>query len=252
MSGEPLLRVTGVGRRVEGNDLPILQGISFDLWPEEILTLVGPSGAGKSSLLVLLNRLEEWQEGDVRLQGISTRELEPWALRRQVGLLFQVPVLLPGSVADNLAYGLRLAGIAPSPTEAAEELAAMGLEADFRERDVAGLSGGERQRVALARTLLLRPRVLLLDEPTSALDPESRRAVEGRVDRFRRETGGAVLWVTHDLAQARRLGDHSALLQDGRLYGPVATGAFFAGVLPQAEAFLHDAPQDEAKGGDTP
>lgn len=136
------------------------------------LAIFGPSGAGKSSLLRVINRLAEPAEGRVLLDGVDIRTLDPIALRRRVGMLFQQPFLFDATVADNLAYPRRLQQRALPDDEAAALLAEVSLPADYLSRRAQQLSGGEQQRVALARALSLSPELLLLDEPTSALDDD--------------------------------------------------------------------------------
>lgn len=166
--------------------------------------ILGPSGVGKSTLLRLLNRLADPDEGTIAYRGRSLDSYEPLALRREVSLVPQLPALLPGTVESNLAYAARLAG---KRLDAAECLRHAGLAAEFAARDVERLSVGERQRTMLARALAQEPGVLLLDEPTSALDSEARDAVEATLRRLRAELDLSLVLVTHDPEQARRLTD---------------------------------------------
>src|SRR5215208_2179547 len=137
--------------------------------------IVGPSGVGKSTLLRLLNRLADPASGTIRYRGRDLREGDVLALRRDVGLVPQLPALLEGTVADNVLYGPRLAKRA---ADVAGSLRLAGLESTFGPRRADALSVGEQQRVMLARTLALEPSVLLLDEPTSALDARAKAAIE--------------------------------------------------------------------------
>jgi putative ABC transport system ATP-binding protein len=174
--------------------------------------VVGASGAGKSSLLRLLNRLDDPTCGTVRYRGTPVEQLDVLALRREVQLVAQQPVLLSDTVADELRVGR--ADL--SAQDAAGLLGLVGLPARFAARDTASLSGGEAQRVCVARALALAPRVLLLDEPTAALDPASAAATEGAV-RDLTAQGGTVVLVSHHHAQARRLAQHVLVLDGGRL-----------------------------------
>jgi len=166
--------------------------------------VLGPSGAGKSTLLRLLNRLVDPQRGIVRHRGRDVRELDVLALRREVGLVPQLPALLPGSVADNIRYAARLAG---RPADVAGQLDSVALPAGFAERQATQLSVGEQQRVMLARALATGPRVLLLDEPTAALDERSRAIVERTLLDLRARDDLSLVVVTHDRAQAERLAE---------------------------------------------
>jgi ABC-type multidrug transport system fused ATPase/permease subunit len=152
----------------------VLDGLGFEIQPGST-ALVGPSGAGKSTLLRLLNRLADPAAGTVRYRGRDLRELEVLGLRREVALVPQLPALLPGTVAENLAYGPSLC---ERGCQTARALVLAGLDESFAERSARELSVGEQQRVMLARALALEPAVLLLDEPTAALDERSRDAIE--------------------------------------------------------------------------
>ena len=198
---------------------PVLSDITTEI-PPGATSVVGPSGAGKSSLLRLLNRLADPDSGTIAYNGRPLTDYDPLQLRREVSLVPQLPALLEGSVGHNIDYAAGLAGIEPD-RERALNLA--GLDASFAERDVNKLSVGEQQRVMLARALAQNPQVLLLDEPTSALDEVTRDAVEETLAHLRREIDVSIVLVSHDPAQARRLGDWVLRLQSGRLAeaGPV-------------------------------
>jgi putative ABC transport system ATP-binding protein len=173
--------------------------------------LLGPSGSGKSTLLRLLNRLADPDEGSVRFHGTDVRELDPLELRRRVGLVPQLPALVPGTVADNVAFGPRLRG---QEVDTEPPLRLAGLDPSFAERDASRLSVGEQQRVMLARALALEPEVLLLDEPTASLDPAATGAVE---DALRGLRGVSLVLVTHDRGQAERLAERTMKLEAGRV-----------------------------------
>jgi putative ABC transport system ATP-binding protein len=191
----------------------VLSGIDAEL-PPGATAIVGPSGAGKSTLLRLLNRLEDPDSGEVSYRGRPLAERDPLELRREVSLVPQLPALLPGAVADNLVYAAELA---EREVDCGRCLGLAGLDESFADRDVSRLSVGEEQRVMLARALAQRPRVLLLDEPTSALDEAARDAVERTLAELRAELDLAMVVVSHDPAQARRLGDWVVRLDSGRV-----------------------------------
>jgi len=198
----------------------VLRDVSARL-PVGASSLLGPSGSGKSTLLRLLNRLADPDAGRVIYEGRDVREYDPLALRREVSLVPQLPALIDGTVHDNVAYGPRLAG---RSFNARTCLELAGLDPTIEDRDAAKLSVGEQQRVMLARAIALEPRVLLLDEPTSALDQAARDAVEGTLGRLRARTAISLVVVTHDVAQARRIADHVARIDAGRVIaqGPAA------------------------------
>jgi UDP-glucose/iron transport system ATP-binding protein len=176
--------------------------------------IVGPSGSGKSTLLRLLNRLAEPDAGAISYRGRPLREYDPLALRREVSLVPQLPALLEGTVASNLAYA---AGLAGRKLEPARCLGLAGLDGGFADRDVAELSVGEQQRAMLARALAQAPRALLLDEPTSALDHDARDAIEATLAELRRELDISLVVVSHDPEQARRLAGRALRLKQGRV-----------------------------------
>src|SRR5437764_4361945 len=191
----------------------ILSALSVDL-REGMTALVGPSGAGKSTLLRLLNRLADPDSGTVQYRGRDVRDYDVRELRREVALVPLFPALLPGSVAENVSYGPRLCG---RGCELESALTLAGLNGKVAERSARQLSVGEQQRVMLARALALEPNVLLLDEPTAALDERSRDAVERTLLDLHARLSAALIVVTHDQAQARRLGERVLVLDGGRI-----------------------------------
>ena len=209
--------VVRAGRRV-------LDAVSLSFARGRCTALAGPSGAGKSTVLRLLDRLEEPDEGRVLLHGRDVREEPVLDLRRRVGLVQQVPVLLGATVLEDLSVGRPV-----TTAEAPELLARVGLDGLPLDRETASLSGGEAQRLCLARALAVGPEVLLLDEPTSALDAVSARAVDAVV-RALVADGLTVVLVSHDLTAARRLADDVVVLRAGRVVeaGPVGGSSYLA------------------------
>jgi putative ABC transport system ATP-binding protein len=189
----------------------VLDSVSADIHAGAT-AIVGPSGSGKSTLLRLLNRLADPDEGTVSYRDRPLAEYGPLALRREVSLVPQLPSLLDGTVASNLAYA---AGLAGKELDAGRCLRLAGLDGEFARRDVDKLSVGEQQRTMLARALTQEPDVLLLDEPTSALDPAARDAVEATLAELRRELDISLVVVSHDPEQARRLAERAVRLQAG-------------------------------------
>lgn len=190
----------------------ILDEVSEHIEPGQATAIVGPSGAGKSTLLRLLNRLEEPTSGRVLLDGVPLPEMDVLQLRRRVGLVAQRPVLLTDQVTAELRVGAPRLG----EKQVAELLERVGLVASFAQRRTAELSGGEAQRVCLARSLAVRPDVLLLDEPTSALDGLNASVVE-QVAHDHVSAGGTVVVVSHDHAAVRRIASRVVVLADGRV-----------------------------------
>jgi putative ABC transport system ATP-binding protein len=198
---------------------PVLDSVSAEV-PAGATAVVGPSGCGKSTLLRLLDRLADPDRGTILHDGRPLESYDPLQLRREVSLVPQLPALQPGTVETNVEFAARLAGC---EAELARCLELAGLDAGFAERDVDRLSVGEQQRVMLARALTQGPKVLLLDEPTSALDEAARDAVEATLLDLRRRLAISLVIVSHDPAQARRLGDYVIRLDGGRVRecGPV-------------------------------
>lgn len=197
--------------------------------------MVGPSGSGKSTLLRLCNRLDVPDEGCVRYRGADASGLDPLTLRREVGMVFQRPTPFGGTVLDNL----QVAEPGLDAELAGAVLGRVGLGEAFLGRDARELSGGESQRVCLARTLATDPHVVLMDEVTSSVDPAARRGLED-LARVLADDGVPIVWVTHDLAQMRRLADHVVIVISGRVAhcgevadldesAPAAARAFLAG-----------------------
>lgn len=194
----------------------LVEDVSFEVDAGRVLAIVGPSGSGKTSLLRLLNRLDEPTSGRVLLDGEDHREIDPLELRRRVGLVAQKPTMLQGTVLDNVRAGPR---IREQPVDEDRLLGILDRFdiRDLRDRKASQLSGGEARRVALARALANEPDVLLLDEPTADLDGANEARVEDLVTELVEDTDLACVFVTHDPAQARRLGDEALRLVDGRV-----------------------------------
>jgi putative ABC transport system ATP-binding protein len=211
---------------VERGGVRVLDGVSAQFLPGRCTAVAGPSGAGKSTLLRLLDRLDEPTSGRVLLQGRPLPSYDVLEVRRRVGLVQQVPVLLGATVLEDLRVGRP----ALAEDEAVTLLARAGLADQPLDRRTESLSGGEAQRLCLARALAVGPEVLLLDEPTSALDSVAAKSVE-RVVRSLVADGLTAVRVSHDLRQARRLADDVVVLRGGRVEetGPVGDSAYLAG-----------------------
>ena len=205
-----------------------LRGINLVIPERQISVIFGPAGGGKSSLLRTLNRLNDLadvvsRKGTIQLDGqdIYQPGYDVIQLRREVGMVFARPVVLPMSIQENLTYGLQVAGVKdPSILEDAVETslkkAALWEEVKDRLNDPAvALSGGQQQRLCLARVLALEPQVILLDEPTSGLDPISTGKVEESLQELKKEY--TILLVPHSVQQAARTADQAAFLLQGEL-----------------------------------
>ena len=200
-----------------------VRNVSFEVWPGEVFVVMGLSGSGKSTLVRTLIRLIEPTAGRVEIDGrdvtAASRE-ELLQLRRHTSsMVFQhFGLLAHRSVIDNVAFGLEVQGKpkAERLARAGEVLKLVGLE-DAANQFPNELSGGMQQRVGLARAFAVDPKVMLYDEPFSALDPLIRRDMQDEVIRLQHETGKTMVFITHDLPEALRLGDRIAIMRDGRV-----------------------------------
>ncbi len=211
---QPAMRTERLTRTVD--EKVLVDGVTISVHRGEAVAISGTSGSGKTSLLRLLNRLDEPTSGSVFLNGKDYRELEPRLLRRRVGMLAQRPFLFPGSVAENVEYGPAAHGETMERERVEDLLEQVGVSG-YADRDVKGLSGGEAQRVSLARSLAVRPGVLLLDEPTSALDEAARLGVEELVCKIIESQGLTCLIVTHDREQAARMARRTIVMESGEI-----------------------------------
>ncbi|WP_457607148.1 phosphate ABC transporter ATP-binding protein PstB [Nitratifractor sp.] len=218
-----------------GAEAPTLKGIDLPIHAGKITALIGPSGCGKSTLLRAWNRIHDVYpgnryEGEILLydeSGEATnileyrKESDLIRLRQRVGMIFQKPTPFPMSIYDNIAYGLRLAGVkSRSELDGRVEKALKGAAIwnevkDRLKASALGLSGGQQQRLCIARAVALKPEVLLFDEPTSALDPISTGAIEELISELKEEVTVAI--VTHNMQQASRISDYTAFMYLGDL-----------------------------------
>lgn len=214
----PVILARGLGYSVGGR--PLIVGVDLDIAAGRRTVVMGANGAGKSLLLRLLHGLTAPSAGEILWKG---RPLDAEARRAQA-MVFQRPVLLRRSVIANLNFALRVHGVrGEARREREREALAMARLEDLAARPARVLSGGEQQRLAVARALACRPELLFLDEPTASLDPASTLAIERLIEEAH-AAGIAVVLVTHDRAQALRLGDDAVFMAGGRVVetGPAA------------------------------
>ncbi|UPJ64440.1 ABC transporter ATP-binding protein [Bradyrhizobium sp. 191] len=201
--------------------LMALSDVSLDVAEGEFVAIVGGSGSGKTTLLRLANRLIEADGGTIAVEGEDVRDVDPVALRRRIGYVFQSGGLFPHlSVADNIGITPRLLGVSAADIAARvdELLELVQLDrAAHRDRLPEALSGGQRQRVGVARALAARPRIVLMDEPFGALDPLTRDALGDDYRSLHRKLGLTTVMITHDMTEALLLADRIAVMRGGQL-----------------------------------
>jgi putative spermidine/putrescine transport system ATP-binding protein len=210
---EPAIRLSGV--RKSFGEVQAVRGLDLDIADGEFFAMLGPSGSGKTTVLRMIAGFELPDEGRILLGGRDVTTTPPFD--RDVNTVFQDYALFPHmSVAQNVAYGLRVKGVgrAERTQRASEALAQVRLDG-YADRRPAQLSGGQRQRVALARALVNRPKVLLLDEPLGALDLKLRQQMQVELKAIQRDVGITFIFVTHDQEEALTMSDRIAVFNDG-------------------------------------
>ncbi len=217
-----------------------LHNITLDIQPLSVTALIGPSGCGKSTFVRCLNRMHEevpgtHVAGDVLVEGVNIygRDIRSIYVRRQIGMVFQQPNVLPTrSIFENVAIGVRLNGLAARSevgevVERSLQQAALWTEVKDRlHTSAAQLSGGQQQRLCIARTLAVKPRILLMDEPASALDPIATLQIEELMDHLKQQF--TIVIVTHNMQQAARVADRTAFFLQGRLVEVGSTATVFS------------------------
>jgi len=219
-------------------DFQAVKQVSMPIEKNTITALIGPSGCGKSTFLRALNRMNDMltsarTEGSVYYDGVSLldEDIDVSALRKEVGMVFQRPNPFPKSIYDNVVHALRYHGIRQKSEvkalvqESLEQAALWDEVSDRLDVSALSLSGGQQQRLCIARTLALKPRVILFDEPTSALDPISTAKIENLMLELKKNY--TLIVVTHNMQQAARIADNTAFFYQGELVEYNATNEFF-------------------------
>ncbi len=228
-------------RGVEKNygKTPVVHGLDLDIASREFVVILGPSGCGKSTLLRMIAGLESISGGEIAIDNLVVNELEP--RERGCAMVFQNYALYPHmSVADNIGYSLKVAGVDRAERRRRVEDVARSVSLEqYLDRRPANLSGGQRQRVAMARAMIREPKVFLFDEPLSNLDAQLRVLMRAEIRRLHKQLGTTSVFVTHDQAEAMTLADRLVVMHDGRveqvgtpgeIYGRPAT-RFVAGFI---------------------
>ena len=217
-TAEPL-EFRAATKRYPGSPTPAVDQLSLEVPAGEICVLVGPSGCGKTTAMRMVNRMIDITEGDILLGGRSVRDRKPDELRRNIGYVIQQVGLFPHrTIAENIATVPRLLGWDKARTAARvdELLELVGLDPqEMRHRFPTQLSGGQRQRIGVARALAVDPPVMLMDEPFGAIDPINRERLQNEFLRLQAELRKTIVFVTHDIDEAIKMGDRIAVLQKG-------------------------------------
>jgi osmoprotectant transport system ATP-binding protein len=212
------IRLEHVSKRYPGGEAAAVSNLSLTIKAGELCVLVGPSGCGKTTTLRMINRLTALDSGEIKIDGRSTSSATATELRRGIGYVIQEGGLFPHmTVAGNIGTVPRLLGWSRGEvkTRVSELLELAGLDQSLAERYPAELSGGQRQRVGLARALAADPPLLLMDEPFNALDPVVRERLQDELLRLHRELAKTIVFVTHDVDEAIKLGNRIAILRQG-------------------------------------
>jgi osmoprotectant transport system ATP-binding protein len=236
------LEFRDVAKTYAGSDTPVLEHFSLEVGAGEICVLVGPSGCGKTTAMRLVNRMIEPTGGDILIGGHSVRDREPAALRREIGYVIQQIGLFPHeTVAKNISIVPELLGWDRRRIAARvdELLELVGLDpAGTRDRYPGQLSGGQRQRVGVARALAADPPLMLMDEPFGAIDPINRERLQNEFLRLQAELRKTIVFVTHDIDEAIKMGDRIAVMKVGGVLAQYASPAEL--LVEPADAFVED------------
>ncbi len=216
-----MIKLKNVAKTYDDGKTFVVKDVSLTVNKGETLVLLGSSGSGKSTTLKLINRLTELSAGDIEINGQDIKSFDPISLRRSIGYVFQGIGLFPHmTIAENVAAVLRILNysIAERRDQAYQLLNLVNLDpAKFADRFPHELSGGQQQRVGVARALAADPHFLLMDEPFGALDAITRDDLQAEVLRLNQELRKTIVFVTHDIFEAIRLGDRIAVLHQGQL-----------------------------------
>jgi len=211
-----------------GGGVIAVDDLDLRIASDEITVLVGSSGSGKTTILRMINRMVDPTRGRVSIDGVDVAGMQPVALRRRIGYVMQSSGLLPHRrVLDNVTTVLRLTGVpkAESRERGRALMATVGLDPQLAHRYPNQLSGGQQQRVGVARALATDPNILLMDEPFGAVDPIVRLELQDELLRLQRERARTVVFITHDIDEAFRIGDQVVILSAGGLIAQRGTPA---------------------------
>jgi osmoprotectant transport system ATP-binding protein len=240
-TGASPVRYAGATKRYPGSAKAAVEDLTLEVPAGEICVLVGPSGCGKTTAMRMVNRTVDLNAGDIFIGEQSVRDRNPAQLRREIGYVIQQIGLFPHrTIAENIAAVPQLLGWKKerAAERGAELLALVGLDPELAGRYPAQLSGGQQQRVGVARALAADPLVMLMDEPFGAIDPINRERLQNEFLRLQAEIGKTVLFVTHDIDEAIKMGDRIAIMREGGKVAQYATPAEL--LMDPADEFVED------------
>ncbi|MFD2831648.1 betaine/proline/choline family ABC transporter ATP-binding protein [Corticicoccus populi] len=200
-------------------DVTAVDDISFDIESHELFVIIGPSGSGKTTAMKMINRMHEATDGDIYIDDENINSIDPVKLRRRIGYVIQGVGLMPHmTIGENIAIVHRLLGkkLPPDEIDRLLNLVNMNPE-DFKDRYPDELSGGQQQRIGVIRALANDPNIILMDEPFSALDPVTRNQLQNEFKKLQKEIDKTIVFVTHDIDEALKLGDRICLMRDGKV-----------------------------------
>jgi osmoprotectant transport system ATP-binding protein len=239
--GASSVHYEGATKRYGNSAALAVDHLTLEVPAGEICVLVGPSGCGKTTAMRMVNRTVEMTEGDILVAGESVQDKDPAQLRREIGYVIQQIGLFPHrTIAENIATVPQLLGWKKDSIRArtTELLELIGLDPELGERYPAQLSGGQQQRVGVARALAADPLVMLMDEPFGAIDPISRERLQNEFLRLQAQVRKTVLFVTHDIDEAIKMGDRIAIMKEGGKVEQYATPAEV--LMAPATEFVED------------
>lgn len=216
-SAEVMIGLKNLVKCFPGSDEPSVDNLSMEIRTGELVMFVGPSGCGKTTTMKMVNRIIEPSSGEIFLEGENVSKVNPDHLRRRIGYVIQQIGLFPHmTIADNIAVVPKMLGWDKARIDARidELLETVSIPASYRERYPKALSGGQRQRVGVARAMAADPPVLLMDEPFGAIDPITRDRLQNEFLRLQKQIHKTIVFVTHDIDEAVKLGDRIAILRE--------------------------------------
>ena len=201
-------------------NLQVLEDLNLSIEEGEFITILGPSGCGKTTLLKMINRLIEFDSGDIKVKGKSIKDWDIITLRRNIGYVIQQIGLFPHmTIEKNISYVLSLEGIekVKKRQRAQELIELVGLTKEMLDRYPSELSGGQKQRIGVARALASDPDIILMDEPFGAVDEIARTALQDELLKLQKRLNKTILFVTHDIQEAIKLGSRIVLINKGKI-----------------------------------